>query len=704
VSMAEILKTYLVMNISLFVAFIIFTSFRKLLRQENSIIKYRQWIRYGQIVIILSFFVPALLHVLPKQHLPELRWGNSNFISDSMGGARVSSKPNISFNEAGTQSALNRDPDFYSEISDWVQSNLSQTSLILCVFFGLGVAGMLARLFFNAFKLFRMLRRSHLIRNLGQIQIALSDETLVPFSVRLLRKSWVVLPQSLILNGPDFKIALKHELQHHRQGDTSWAILIEMFVCFFFLNPAIYFWKRDLTELQEFSCDEALIGQRGVSSYDYGSCLLRVAETALGSREMYVGTTYMALISKNPKYYKSFLRRRIEMFTSHERPRMKHWAGALIGTLAATLTLAVAFGAQQSMNGKSTNEVNSGEVVVDPEIQAIAEKVLREEIRTQEAKAGFAIVADPTTGRILAIANIDTTGNKKGYWALSQALEPASQMKALVAAQAIESGLTTPESKHKCENGKYQFGNRIYHDWKRTGWESLTTEETIMLSSNICAMKIAEQIGDQGLVNILVDFGFGPEGSGKSFPAAKTGTLPPNEDPKDPKLVPYVSGGFGFLITPLELLQAYGAIANGGKLMKPQLANAVDSKGEVVRRVLSEESTKKMKQILRRVVTEGTGTPADSSRYTTAGKTATSYVADLPESILAKGRKKGNFAAFIGFAPLNDPKLEVYVGILDPQTDKKGGAHGGENAAPVFKRIIEDVLAHMNVPPDRIQN
>lgn len=443
--------------------------------------------------------------------------------------------------------------------------------------------------------------------------------------------------------------------------------MIEFLVCFFFLNPAIYLWKRDIIELQEFSCDEALIGQKGISSHDYGSCLLKVAEAALESRQMYVGTACMATISKNPNYYKSFLRRRIEMFTSHERPRTFRWAGALIGTTAIILTVAVAFGAEQTLRGKTKNEVNPGTVNVDPVIQAIAEKALSEAIQTQKAKGGFAIVADPNTGQILAVANIDTTNRLTGYWALSQVLEPASLVKTLVAAQAIENGLTSPQDNHSCEKGTYSFGNRIYHDWKKGGWDHLTTEETITNSSDICAMKIGEKIGAGGLRKMLIDFGFGPEGTAKSFPTAKSGTLPPQDDLKNPRLVPHVSAGFGFRATPLELLQAYGAIANGGNLLMPQVANTTNSKGEIVRRVLTPDNAEKMKEILRQVVVKGTGKRgASSDLYSTAGKAATSYVPDLTKWDLVEGRKKGNFAGFVGFAPVKSPRIEIYVGIHDP--------------------------------------
>jgi len=361
------------------------------------------------------------------------------------------------------------------------------------------------------------------------------------------------------------------------------------------------------------------------------------------------------------------------------------------------LLVGVALATESSLREDDT-KVNPGHVIVDPEIQVIAENILEDALKQENAKAGFAIVAEPSSGRILAIANIDKTGKLKGYWSLSQRLEPASVIKSVVIGHAIDKGLTSPEESHNCENGAYKYGKHVYHDWKVTGWEQLSTTDTLVNSSNICAIKIGEKVGAAGIKQMIADFGFGPGGTASEFPMAKPGLLPPPENPQDPKLIPYISAGFGLRITPLELVQAYGAIANGGSLMKPQLANK--SGGQKIRQVLETKNADKIKEILRQVVLRGTGKPARSERWVMAGKTATSYIPDLTEWDLVKRQKNANFAGFIGFAPAKNPKVEVYVGIYDPNTDRTG-AHGGAHAAPVFKRITEEVLAHMKVPEDK---
>ena len=319
---------------------------------------------------------------------------------------------------------------------------------------------------------------------------------------------------------------------------------------------------------------------------------------------------------------------------------------------------------------------------------------------------GFAIVADPQTGKILAVANIDTKEKKSGHWALAERLEPASIAKALVVAEALEDGKTTPAEDLFCENGKYEFGGRTFHDWKTEGFSHLTTTQTIAQSSDICTIKIAEKIGLEGVHNLLEKYGFGPEGTAQSFPEARVGQLPPRNGSLGKFFVPYVAYGQGFRSTAIEFVQAFGAFANGGNLLAPLSANAPDSDKKVLRRVLSPDNAEKVKSILREVVLSGTGrTNAASYLYTTAGKTASFFSPDDDWLESSRGTRKANMAGFIGFAPVNNPRVEIYVGIRDPKISisHNGGAHGSEHAAPVFKQIAEAVLQEMKVAPDNLQ-
>ena len=547
---------------------------------------------------------------------------------------------------------------------------------------------------FSFYQLNRILRQSTSLKRVGSVRIVVSEIVSVPFSVRFFRTKWVVLPIQILERKLDFKLALKHELQHHRQLDTVWAVFIELLQCFFYFNPALYGWKNMIIELQEFSCDEALTGQRGISARDYGSCLVRVAETALENRNVYAGTTCMAAVFKNPKAFKSLLRRRIEMITQDQRS-VRKLAGTFIGTVTLLFTVAIAYGTEQS----SRNKINAGNVFVDASIQKIADQILMAAVQKEEARSAFAIFADPLTGKILAVANVDTQNQKKGYWALSQEMEPASLMKAIVAAEGIEEGTTTPTEEHDCENGAYQYGGRTFHDWSKEGSAKLSTTDTVARSSDICSMKIAEKIGARQLYRMLEDYGFGANGSAKNFPSARTGYLPAEDESEQSPLIPATAYGTGFKVTPLELIQAFGAIANGGNLLEPKLVNAVSDEPQVIRRVLSEENALKTRKILQEVVLTGTAWRAASSVYTMAGKTESGYSGGVLKGQSTGGWNRTDIAGFIGFAPALNPKIEIYVAIFNPSD--KTGAHGSVHAAPVFAEIADAILKHLNIAPDK---
>ncbi len=691
---------YLHINLLIAVSLLVFMAVLGLAKSAGVRPHYGQFVRVGQLFIVTSILVPVGLHLVPNAGLPELTFPQFRPDLDGMAGRQSRGKPDLlQQNIDGGTWAVKAEPSLTARVSGWMVVNHSFAVAGAFFLWLSGFCFCVVRFLRNANHLKSILAEATLIRWHGKVRVAVSERIAVPFSVRWFQWSWVILPVSLLGSRGDLRLAIKHELQHHRQGDTPWAIVVEILLCCFYVNPALYLWKRKITEFQEFSCDEALLGQRGVSIPEYGSCLVRVAETALVAREMYVGTTCMAAGSKDPIYFKSFLQRRIEMIVDRRSPAQK-WFGISMGTLGLLCVVAVAYGAEQLTRRADApiQEPNSGTVSVNEAIQKIAEKALREAIVAEKASEGFAIVADPNTGKMLAVANIDTKNKKSGQWALSELMEPASLTKVLIASQAIENGLTTPQESHSCESGSYRFGKHIYHDWKEGGWAKLTTEETITYSSDICSIKMGEKLGASGLVKMLKDFGFGENGIARSFPAARSGNLPPADSPADPKLVPYVASGFGYQSTPIEMLQAYGAIANGGNLLKPLQANAPDSDREVLRRVMSSENAEKMRSILQQVVIKGTAKArAESALYSTAGKTATGYSTSRLGT-----EKKANLAQFIGFAPVSHPRIEVYVAIRDPGTDN-GGAHGSQHAAPVFKKIVEGVLKELKVTPDKIQ-
>jgi beta-lactamase regulating signal transducer with metallopeptidase domain len=680
VELSFLIKALVQSNLVLLISGLLFIFGRRFFKGQNSSLVY-----WAQGILIVSILGPIVMQMTPQERMPTVK-----FVMPIINESAVSKKKiAVPVSSPGMKTAVIKVPPNNSFLQRLNLETVGFWALIV------GYLIVVFRFSKNYIKLRRILLSSILIRKIGKIQIVVSDEISVPLSTKIAGSSWVVLPMEILNHKKDLKIAVMHELQHHRQRDTRWAMIMEWIVCFFYMNPAIYLWKKEITELQEYACDEAIIGRKSFSSHEYGSCLVRVAETALRNRQMHIGTMCMAAGSQNPIHFKSFLRRRIEMLS--EKTKSSHkWTTNIFGTTATLLTVSIALGANQKIN--AADRINPGKATVNETIQKIAETVLKEEVENQRASAGFAIVADPNSGRILAIANVSKK-NSIENWSLAERFEPASVVKTLVIAETIENGLTNPESKHNCENGSYTYNGRTYHDWKDVGWSELSTEETLTNSSNICAIKIGEKLGNDKIMKMLTKFGIGPGGVTKDFPGARAGLIPDTKD--NSQLIPAVTSGFGMKMSPLEIVQAYGAIANGGNLMMP-LPFDSSSQGEVVRRVLSPETTLKMKQMLRQVVVKGTGRiSAESDLYTTAGKTGTGYIPDLTKYYLVEhATDKSNLAEFVGFAPLENPKIEVFVAIYEPKTDK-GRAHGNKNAAPVFKRIVEQVLKEMKIAPDR---
>jgi len=167
----------------------------------------------------------------------------------------------------------------------------------------------------------------------------------------------------------------------------------------------------------------------------------------------------------------------------------------------------------------------------------------------------------------------------------------------------------------------------------------------------------------------------------------------------DPNFPQVTSGFGGFRSSTLEILQAFGAIANGGNLMKPILANSHDS--QIVRRVLGPSVAQEMREILRKTVESGTGSTAVSKLYTTAGKTASARLNNFLKIDWYGGKTQADFAGLVGFAPVNNPKVQIFVGINNPDTDQTG-AHGRVHAGPVFREMVDSVLTYLKVAPDKM--
>lgn len=547
--------------------------------------------------------------------------------------------------------------------------------------FGLGMLALCVCRFATWLKLSKLLKSTMTLHDIGRTTVAVSDLVSVPFSVLYLWRAYIILPTELIPYRDEFHIALRHEVEHHRRGDTFWAVFLEWLVCGFYLNPAIYLWRKTILQLQELACDEALISRMGISKQDYGSCLLRVAEMALGRRFMCAGTTCMIPASESNGH--SFLRRRITMFAQHERSTAKKAAAIALGTLSLVTLVAGAYFAQAAV--RTGGAINPGKPVFDNRIQKMAEESLRKGMALHNASGGFAIVSDPIRGTVIAAVSVNDgfDSKLKGDWALSYPLEPGSIVKPLIVATALQRGVTRVDEVHNAENGEYAYGTNMFHDSEP--FDKLTTAQTVIESSNIGTMKVAQKLGAKGVENGLIEFGIGPNGSTEDFPAASFGHVPAVGSISDENYIGFLAHGVRnrteFYVTPLEMVQAYGAIANGGRLMKPISAGGKRSPA-MIRDVLSSEVSAQMRDVLKRVVDEGTGQRIRGSVIPLAGKTATVDI---------NGNRR--VTGFIGYAPADQPKLVVYVALFDVKGKERLGS---STAAPVFREIVEKVVPIFN--------
>jgi cell division protein FtsI (penicillin-binding protein 3) len=346
-------------------------------------------------------------------------------------------------------------------------------------------------------------------------------------------------------------------------------------------------------------------------------------------------------------------------------------------------------------------------LTVDEVIQYIAEKELEEAVDHARAKSGTIIVMDPKTGAILAMAVsprfdpnavASLTADRWRNRALTDTYEPGSTMKVVVAAAALEERVMMPGSMLFGENGRMTIANTTIHDHEKLGW--MTFAQMIQKSSNIGAAKTGMLLGDQRLYRYLQAFGFGQR-TDIDLPGEVAGLLKPPREWRRRSLAS-ISMGQEVGVTPLQMITAVSAIANDGVLMKPYVVAEVrDQKGQAVkeilpqvrRRVVSPATARTLTTIMEGVVTSGTGTKAAIPGFRVAGKTGTAQKVDPRTGTYSSGLSIGSF---VGFVPADAPRLAIIVVIDEPQ----GEAWGGVVAAPVFRRVGEQVMTYMGVPRD----
>ncbi|HTZ54804.1 MAG TPA: penicillin-binding protein 2 [Candidatus Acidoferrum sp.] len=349
------------------------------------------------------------------------------------------------------------------------------------------------------------------------------------------------------------------------------------------------------------------------------------------------------------------------------------------------------------------------ELTIDSYVQFVTEEALDQAVAKAHAKDGTAIVMDPWTGEILAMANIPHF-DPNHFWkypandyrdrAVADVYEPGSTFKLVTAAAALTSGRVTLQTRFPARDTLTLDGHTIHNadDDMPIKGSTETLEEIVEYSHNVGAAEVGLATGAQNFYDMERNAGFGTP-SDVELPGESPGIVPAPDSWSELSL-PTMAFGQGVSVTPIAMARYYCAIANGGILLRPRIVHAIeDQQGKVIyqyppeveHRVFSEKIAAELRMFLRAVVTNGTGKDvAQIKGYTTAGKTGTAQM--VVNGVYAPGQYA---ASFIGMIPAEHPRYVIYVKIEDP----RGVYYGGSIAGPVFARIARETMLHAGVLP-----
>jgi cell division protein FtsI (penicillin-binding protein 3) len=343
------------------------------------------------------------------------------------------------------------------------------------------------------------------------------------------------------------------------------------------------------------------------------------------------------------------------------------------------------------------------ELTIDSFLQYIAERELKAGVDENHAAGGSALVMDPSSGEILALANYPTFNpnafgrardDAKRNRAIQDLYEPGSTFKVVTASAALEEHVINPADPIDCSPGRITFGSRVIRDMHVYGVLPFT--DVIVKSSNVGAIKVGLRLGPERLGRYVTRFGFG-QAIAPDFRGENTGIV---WDPAqlDSSALASVSMGYQIGVTPVQMAAAVSSVANGGTLYEPRVVRAIVKDGQrvdvahkVLRRTVSESTAAELTAIMEEVVERGTGKEARIPGFTIAGKTGTAH-----KLIDNRYSPTEYNASFVGFVPSRRPALTVIVVIDSPHGN---GYTGGAVAAPIFKRIAEASLRHLGIAP-----
>jgi len=344
-------------------------------------------------------------------------------------------------------------------------------------------------------------------------------------------------------------------------------------------------------------------------------------------------------------------------------------------------------------------------LTVDETIQFIAEKELARGMEETRSKYGTVVIQNPNTGELLAFANAPTFDpNDAGSYpdevrmdrGVSAAYEPGSTFKVITMTGALENGVTNPDEMIDCQMGSIVVAGRLIHDWHPFG--ILSVRDVLANSSDVGSIKVAMRLGAPKFYDVIHSFGIG-QLTGIELPGENRGILRP-VDNWIASSIGSVAIGQEVSVTPVQIISAISAVANGGMLYKPRIVKEIQGGSPALvvshpapQQVTDATTAATVRGMMETVVLSGTGKLAQLNGYTAAGKSGTAQQID-PNT----GRYSPNkyIASFVGFAPVNEPAMSILIVFDSPE----GAHHGGEIGGPVFKRIAEQVLAYMDVDYD----
>jgi cell division protein FtsI (penicillin-binding protein 3) len=356
---------------------------------------------------------------------------------------------------------------------------------------------------------------------------------------------------------------------------------------------------------------------------------------------------------------------------------------------------------------RPSTEGNTVVLSLDEGVQYVAERELERAIFESQSASGVAIVLDPFTGEVLAMANRPSFNPNRfaafpsGRWrnrVVADAYEPGSIFKIVTAAAGIQERVVEPDEMLDCGHGTIEIAGVRIND--HAVFDRLTFKDAVARSSDIGMIRVAQRVGKENFNRYVREFGFGAP-TGVDLPGESSGLLRPTTKWSALSL-PSMSFGQEVGVTALQMAMAGAAVANGGYLMKPLVVRRIeDAEGRVVkeykpvvvRRVLQPTTVDVLTEFLKEVVKSGTGRHAAVPGYVVAGKTGTAQKVD------PSGRYSmvDHVASFVGFTPVSHPALLILVSLDSPKVERN---QGGDVAAPAFARIAEAALRQLAVPPD----